>query len=75
VAIAHNVVNTVFELGAVGVVAVSGWNMAYVAGETGTATLGVCVITALVLLRQARVWRRLVTPEPVASQPVAAPVA
>jgi membrane protease YdiL (CAAX protease family) len=75
VAIAHNVVNTVFELGAVGVVAVSGWNMAYVAGETGTATLGVCVVTALVLLRRARVWKRPVTPEPVASQPVAAPVA
>lgn len=57
VAIAHNVVNTVFDLGATSVVAVSGWNMAYVAGETGFATLGVCVIAAVVLLRRARVWR------------------
>jgi len=57
VAIAHNVVNTVFDLGAASVVAVGGWNMAYVAGETGFATLGVCVIAAVVLLKRARVWR------------------
>ena len=57
VAIAHNVVNTVFDLGAAGVVATAGWNMAYVAGETGFATLGVCVIAAVVLLKRARVWR------------------
>ena len=57
VAIAHNVVNTVFDLGAASVIAVSGWNMAYVAGETGFATLGVCVIAAVVLLKRARVWR------------------
>jgi membrane protease YdiL (CAAX protease family) len=57
VAIAHNVVNTVFDLGAAGVVTVAGWNMAYVAGETGFATLGVCVIAAVVLLKRARVWR------------------
>ncbi len=36
-----HVVNTVVDLGAASVVAVSGWNMAYVAGETGFATLGV----------------------------------
>ncbi len=57
VAIAHHVVNSVFELGAASVVVVSGWNMAYFAGETGFATLGVCVIAAVVLLRRARVWR------------------
>ena len=52
VAIAHNIVNTVFELGR------PRWssrrraaNMAYVAGETGFATLGVCVIAAVVLLQ------------------------
>ena len=57
VAIAHNVVNTVFDLGAAGVVATAGWNMAYVAGETGFATLGACVVAAVVLLKRARVWR------------------
>lgn len=57
VAIAHNVVNTVFDLGAASVIAVPGWNMAYVAGETGFATLGVCVAAAAVLMRWARVWR------------------
>jgi membrane protease YdiL (CAAX protease family) len=56
VAIAHNVVNTAFDLGAASVVAAAGWNMAYVAGETGLATLGVCVVVAVVLLRQAKVW-------------------
>src|SRR4051794_30071675 len=57
VAIAHNVVNTVFDLGAASVVATAGWNMAYVAGETGFATLGVVTIAAVVLLKRARVWR------------------
>jgi membrane protease YdiL (CAAX protease family) len=57
VAIAHNTVNTVFELGSTAVVATGGTTVAYVAGETGFATLGVCVIAAAVLLRRARVWR------------------
>jgi uncharacterized protein len=57
VAIAHNVVNTVFDLGAAAVVATSGASLAYVAGETGLATPGVCVLAAVVLLRRARVWR------------------
>ena len=57
VAIAHNVVNTAFDLGAATVVATASWNMAYIAGETGLATLGVCVATAVVLLRQATAWR------------------
>jgi len=74
VAIAHNVVNTVFDLGAASVIAVSGWNMAYVAGETGFATLGVCVIAAVVLLRGARVWRSTKVEEP-AQEPVAVPAA
>ena len=57
VAIAHNVVNTVFDWGKASVIAAAGWNMAYVAGETGFATLGVCLVAAVVLLRWARVWR------------------
>lgn len=67
VAIAHNVVNSVFGLGAASVVATAGWNLAYIAGETGVATLGVCVLAAVVLLRRARVWR-----EPAAHEPSAA---
>ena len=57
VAIAHNTVNTVFELGSAAVIATGGTTVAYVAGETGFATLGVCVIAAVVLLQQAQVWR------------------
>lgn len=57
VAIAHNVVNTVFELGAVSVVAAAGWNLSSVAGETGVATLAVCVLAAVVLLARVQVWR------------------
>ncbi len=57
VAIAHNTVNTVFSLGSAAVVATGGANIAYVAGETGFATLGVCVVAAVVLWRYARVWR------------------
>ena len=66
VAIAHNVVNTVFDLGAASSPrGLGGWSMAYVAGETGFATLGVCgVIAAVVLLRSARVWRSTKVEEP-----------
>lgn len=69
VAIAHNTVNTVFELGSAAVVATGGANIAYIAGETGVATLGVVLVTAVVLWRHARVWR---TPAP---QPEQRPVA
>ncbi|MFY9916659.1 MAG: type II CAAX endopeptidase family protein [Nocardioidaceae bacterium] len=61
VAIAHNAVNTVFDLGATTVVATGGVKLAYVAGETGFATLAIVVVTAVLLWRYARVWR---TPEP-----------
>lgn len=61
VAIAHNSVNTVFDMGAAAVVATGGANIAYIAGETGVATLGVVVVLAVVLCRYARVWR---TPAP-----------
>ncbi|WP_371404186.1 CPBP family intramembrane metalloprotease [Kribbella sp. NBC_00662] len=73
VAIAHNVANTVFDLGASAVVATSGSSLAYVAGETGFATLGACVVVAVVLLRWARVWRTpVVDRESVEQQPVPA---
>ncbi|MEU4198164.1 type II CAAX endopeptidase family protein [Kribbella sp. NPDC026611] len=71
VAIAHNLANTVFDLGASAVVATSGSSLAYVAGETGFATLGACAVAAVVLLRWAKVWRTSATAaheqEPVAA--------
>lgn len=73
VAIAHNVANTVFDLGASAVVATSGSSLAYVAGETGFATMGACAVVAVVLLRWARVWRTpVVDGESVEQQPVPA---
>ena len=71
VAVAHNTVDTVFDLGAAGVVATGGVQIAYVAGETGFATLAVCVVAAVLLWRYARVWR---TPAPQVERPLA-PVA
>lgn len=56
VAIAHNTVNTVFDLGAAAVIATGSMNISYVAGETGLATLGVVLVLAVVLWRRARVW-------------------
>lgn len=75
VAIAHNMANTVFDLGASAVVATSGSSLAYVAGETGFATLGACAVAALVLLRWARVWHAPAGPasaQPAEPQPVPA---
>ena len=57
VAVAHNSVNTVFDMGASLVVATSPASLAYVAGETGFATLGACVVMAIVVLRRAKVWQ------------------
>jgi membrane protease YdiL (CAAX protease family) len=62
VAIAHNTVNTVFDLGAAGVVATGGVKIAYVAGETGVATLAVVVVTAALLWRYAKVWHTPAAP-------------
>ncbi len=56
VAVAHNSVNTVFDMGASTVVATSPASLAYVAGETGFATLGACVVLAAILLLRAKPW-------------------
>ncbi len=64
VAFAHSVVNTVFDLGAAGVVATSPASMAYVAGETGFATLGAVAAVAVLLLARARVWQDAPAREP-----------
>jgi membrane protease YdiL (CAAX protease family) len=57
VAIAHNAANTMFTIGTTAVVASSDAALAYVAGETGLATLGSVVVVAAVLLGTAKVWR------------------
>ena len=74
VAIAHNVVNVVFDLGAAALVAAPGWNLIYVAGETGALTLVACLALAATLLRRARVWHehRRTTPPTQAPLPQSA---
>jgi membrane protease YdiL (CAAX protease family) len=57
VAVAHNTVNTVFDQGSTAMVATSGSSVAYVAGETGSATLIMVLVLAIVLLQRAKVWR------------------
>jgi membrane protease YdiL (CAAX protease family) len=66
VAIAHNAANTLFFLGAGAVVASSEADLAYVAGESGLATMGAVVIVAGIMLATAKVWRE--------DRPVEAPV-
>lgn len=58
VAIGHNAVNKVFDLGAAGVVTATPGSLAYVAGETGLATMGAATLLAVVLLRRSTVWGR-----------------
>jgi CAAX protease family protein len=57
VAIAHNAANTMFTIGAGAVIASSDADLAYVAGESGLATLGSVVIVAGIMLATAKVWR------------------
>jgi membrane protease YdiL (CAAX protease family) len=65
VAVAHNTVNTVFDLGAAGIVATSPASLAYVAGETGFATMGACVVLAVFILMRAKVWQNSKPAEPI----------
>jgi membrane protease YdiL (CAAX protease family) len=65
VAVAHNSVNTVFDMGATTVVATSPASLAYVAGETGFATLAACVAMAAIMLMRAKVWQTPEAPTPV----------
>jgi membrane protease YdiL (CAAX protease family) len=58
VAIAHNAANTLFSIGAAAVVASSPDDLAYVAGETGLATVASLLIVAAILLATAKVWRQ-----------------
>jgi membrane protease YdiL (CAAX protease family) len=56
VAVAHNVVNTVFELGTKATVAASPVALAYVAGEGGVATLAAVWLVAGALLLMKSQW-------------------
>lgn len=57
VAMAHGAVNTAFGLGAAAVVTGSEADLAYIAGESGVATLAAVSLLAVGLLAGARVWR------------------
>jgi membrane protease YdiL (CAAX protease family) len=72
VAVAHNSVNTVFDMGASLVVASSPASLAYVAGETGFATMGACAVMAVVVLMRAKVWQTPEAPVPVSQETVRA---
>ena len=58
VAIAHNAANTAFDLGAATAVTGSPAILAYVAGESGIATLLIVAAFAALLLARASIWRR-----------------
>jgi membrane protease YdiL (CAAX protease family) len=58
VAVAHNIANTVFDMGAAAVVTTTPVSLAYVAGETGFATMGACAVLAAVLLLRSRTWQQ-----------------
>jgi membrane protease YdiL (CAAX protease family) len=58
VAVAHNTANTLFDIGSRATVPTgSAASLAYVAGESGLATLGAVSLLALWLLRRAAVWQ------------------
>lgn len=56
VSLAHASVNTAFTVGAGAVVATSEADLAYVAGESGIATLAAVTVVAAVFLARAKVW-------------------
>ena len=57
VAMAHGAVNTAFAVGAGAVVATSDAGLAYVAGESGIATLAAVAVVGAAFLARAKVWR------------------
>jgi uncharacterized protein len=67
VAIAHNVANTVFDLAAAAAVTTSPVALAYVAGETGVATLLTVAGVAIWLLTRSTVWSNELQPTEAAS--------
>jgi membrane protease YdiL (CAAX protease family) len=67
VAVAHNVANTVFDLGALAAVTSTPVALAYVAGETGVATLLGVAGVAIWLLTRSAVWSTELPPTEAAS--------
>ena len=55
--IGHSFANLTFDWGFTAVASTTAASLAYVAGETGVATLAVVVVTAGVLLATAKVWK------------------
>ena len=55
--VGHTAANLTFDIGFTAVVSTTSASLAYVAGETGVATLGVVVLMAVVLLKRAKVWQ------------------
>jgi CAAX protease family protein len=74
VTVGHTAANITFDFGFTAIASTTPASLAYIAGETGFATLGVCVILAAVLLTRARVWKSPVVraPEPARRDAVAA---
>ncbi|MGV8871273.1 MAG: CPBP family intramembrane glutamic endopeptidase [Rhodococcus sp. (in: high G+C Gram-positive bacteria)] len=57
VAVAHNAANTAFTVGATAVIVSNPDHLAYIAGESGVATLGAAALVAAFYLYRAKVWR------------------
>ena len=70
VTLGHTAANLTFDFGFTAVASSTAASLAYVAGETGFATLGACVVLAAVLLTRATVWRSPRDVTVVASQPL-----
>jgi|EndMetStandDraft_8_1072994.scaffolds.fasta_scaffold129775_2 CAAX protease family protein len=58
VTVGHSAANLTFDFGFTAIASTTPASLAYVAGETGFATLGACVVLAALLLTRARVWQR-----------------
>jgi uncharacterized protein len=57
VAIGHTFANTTFDWGFAAFASTTSGSLAFVAGETGVATVATVTVLALVLLKTARVWK------------------
>lgn len=57
VTIGHSAANITFDFGFTAIASTTSASLAFVAGETGVATLGAVVVAAAVLLKWAKVWQ------------------
>ena len=56
-AVGHTFANTTFDWGFAAVASITSGSLAFVAGETGVATLVAVAVLAIVLLATAKVWK------------------